>query len=239
MGIPAIIKNKTDRNREDMLTSTLFQAIGYLPIEKALIPILQTACNIKGEGIATDFFSNVQDAKYVFWPRYPGCEPDLLIYLKDSKGFDIGIILIEAKLFSPKSSEAKYDKDEIYIANSDQLEKEYNLLHDINISPHRIDKHLIYLTAHLTFPEDDIINSEPVIEGVLYWTNYYNINKTLKSILRNSQLNTLERKIVKDLIRLLDNYQFTFFDGWNEGQYDKDIPEHQTTWFNFKERYLW
>lgn len=137
---------------EDLLTSSIFGPMRYLPARELLIPVLQKARNIFGKRLS---ISETSDPGVTFWPRYDRCEPDIEIK------FNEHLIFVEAKFLSGKSGDyvaedsvSNYEKEKA--ASSDQLIREFT---DLKIQNRGRDYSLIYLTAHRTFPKSDIDRS--------------------------------------------------------------------------------
>jgi len=88
--------NISDR-LEDLLTGNFFGCLRYLPFDSAMKSILLNSVN-KPERL--DCLKNINcsewDKNILFWKRFSGTEPDIIIDFKDD---DI-IILIEVKLYS-------------------------------------------------------------------------------------------------------------------------------------------
>ena len=109
------------RTHEDYLTSCIFGALKYLPPDKGLFLLLNSAFNyrqginlasyLKDQNLELENFDNV---RFHFWPRSSIYgEPDLVLILEGSVG--IFLICMEIKYFS-----VKHGKNE-----SDQLAKYY------------------------------------------------------------------------------------------------------------------
>lgn len=160
--IDALLKGKLSlqqENMEDILTSSVFGLIKYLPPEQGLYPFLKKTRRFLDN---TPFFSDLPtgaDISYDFWPTYSidgcePCEPDLVITIDPGPPGQKILILIEAKFHSGKSSFANYDRP----APTDQLAREWdNLLADCGNIGAR--PYFIYLTAGSFLPRDDIAES--------------------------------------------------------------------------------
>ena len=84
---------------EDILTSSVFGILRYLPAEKGLLPFLRKTQTIDGQPNPIDDLGDVADVKYRFWPTlkergqlgetefecHP-CEPDLLLRIQRADG---------------------------------------------------------------------------------------------------------------------------------------------------------
>jgi hypothetical protein len=127
--LAALLRGKLSReqeNLEDLITSCVFGALRYMPIEHGLAKLLQFAAFEDGSPLLRSA-GQLQCAKFSFWPwlletECVGAEPDILIELVDSRGKKF-LLLVEAKLWSDKSS----SPDEGPKPN-DQLAKEWDNL---------------------------------------------------------------------------------------------------------------
>ena len=103
---------------EDLLTSTVFQLLRYIPAQVGLLATLARARRVvRSNGVfaverASSWPTLLQaatDYRVRLWPwRDKHGEPDAVVTLVGPDGV-IGNVLIEAKLFSGKSSEADTD----------------------------------------------------------------------------------------------------------------------------------
>lgn len=124
--IQAILHGKLPEleNVEDLLTSTVFGTLRYLPPGDALIPFLEKAvlydqnrtrlCQylpVKGINLR-----NYQTVSYVFWPRVPvHGEPDLILLFSNNKEEEPDLlIVVEAKFKSSKSGTGEHDQLKMY-----------------------------------------------------------------------------------------------------------------------------
>lgn len=142
---------------EDLLVSNVFGSIKYLSPKEGLLPILHAAEDIEGR-LPLSGLTEISDVHYEFWPRLHErlcheCEPDVLITFNYPDGKK-GIILIEAKYRSGKSSQADEGQ-----ASMDQLAKEFENLTERAKLENAIPI-LLYVTAHFGFPRKDIAESE-------------------------------------------------------------------------------
>src|SRR4051812_6030838 len=103
--------SRAHERAEDLLTSTVFGLLRYLPPTDGLLAVLQRARGlVREEGAKTRprpgrfDVEGITAVRLDFWPRWPGHgEPDLLLRLLDGAGAVRAVVLIEAKLHSPKS----------------------------------------------------------------------------------------------------------------------------------------
>jgi hypothetical protein len=223
--------NITD-TMEDLLTSNVFQLLRYIPIQHGLIPILTKAENVEDDDISTvvrlSLPDNINRAVYHFWRRFDNCEPDLFIELMQEYKL-IANILIEAKYLSGKSGTPVFEDDQgktLYIAGSDQLEREWTVLKN-HSAESNTPFYLIYLTMDWVMPKDAIEESIQVIEKdsrkEIYWLNWQSINSTLKEILCmdvNDETMMRDKVIIQDIVELLSKKGLKEFAGY------KVITEH-------------
>jgi hypothetical protein len=85
---------------EDLLTSNVFGSIKYLEPNEGLLPILQSAVDVKGQSLLNSS-SRLFDVHYSFWPwlkenECKPCQPDVLIdFMLSDNGKKI--LLVESK----------------------------------------------------------------------------------------------------------------------------------------------
>lgn len=213
---------------EDVLTSTVFGLMNYVPLEEGLLPFIWQAKDVAG---ITDLsrLSKGMQFRIDYWPnlREPNCtpcEPDLLLYFT-TEGIEY-VLLIEAKFKSGKSS---YEDSNDLLA-TDQLAKEWQNL--VSLCQSRSSKHktvipiLIYLTADNTVPSADINASlselgsksksqtdlnYPITWGWLSW-------RSIPSLFRDN-----DNRILNDLAKLMERLQLTYFEGFTELTIHTDI----------------
>src|ERR1044071_5492604 len=89
---------------EDLLTSTAFQLLRYLPLETGLLAVLKRTRGVLTDGrVANDSpawlkADGVTSAEYTFWPRWSGFgEPDVVITLW-AGNTPVGRLVVEVKL---------------------------------------------------------------------------------------------------------------------------------------------
>src|SRR5688572_5066022 len=104
---------------EDVLTSTVFGLIRYLPIEEGLLRVLRRVRPVVKDDENPTLRSDaawidtrhVRTARVEFWPSFEAFgEPDVLLWLEDESGARLHVVLIEAKYLSPKSGRAEEDE---------------------------------------------------------------------------------------------------------------------------------
>ena len=173
--IPAFLHGKLSReqeNMEDLLTSIVFGTLRLLD-PKWLGRFLAHAITEDGTRPLASL-GELRSAAYDFWPwlelpKCPGCEPDVVLHCDTAAGAEH--VLIEAKFRSGKSSHAIED-DEALVAGPerrierervrDQLAREWlNLAERAGSNPAT----LVYLTADLAFPREDIAEAQQELES--------------------------------------------------------------------------
>jgi len=211
---------------EDLLTSDIFSACRYVRPETLLLPFLHQAKGLNKEPLGRLLKEKVNRVQYLFWPRLPRSEPDVLIALELTSGHSF-IVLVEAKYFSSKSSLA-LSKDELEVAETpqDQLAREYVDLLEDSHNIFRLPKSkilgtaLIYITAHRSFPEDSISESLVEIKKFLlgkedvnlFWTSWFELHPIVSRI--KNPLDW-EHPILDDLKQLLKRKRLIHFRGFS------------------------
>lgn len=155
--IPALVKGKLSleqENLEDLLTSTVFGLLQYVPVKLGLSRLLARGTYFP-QSPKRNFPHFDSVSKHDFWPWLKeidcqGAEPDVLITLNDDSGL-MHVILIEAKYRSGKSSFPDPTKP----APTDQLAREWDNLVSMCESRNAVP-HLIYITADYGLPLDDL-----------------------------------------------------------------------------------
>ncbi len=217
----ALLRGKLSRdqeNMEDILTSNVFGVFKYLPPERALFPFLSKAKSLEGKNLSETLFPNPK-IEYEFWPWLEeagcnGCEPDVRIDLTWPNGKKT-IVLVEAKYRSGKSSEEDEEdrgdnpSPEDTRLLVDQLAREWDNLKKI-AERESAEPVLIYLTAHLSRPVEDILSSQKALssrgqeKADIYWLSW----RHLPSLVEKKGLEMLD-----DLTAILRRMNLTFFEG--------------------------
>lgn len=228
--IMALLKGKLSReqeNMEDILTSNVFGALRYVSPGEALLPFLAQAEDEPGhhplEGIARD-----AEAQYKFWPRWglndsSSCIPDVVIRIDEPTGRRL-LILVEAKYWSPKSSEA--DEGEKL---NDQLAREWDCLTQVAQGQHR-EPVLVYLTSGVTFPRNDIHAAQVELaqksrqRGNMCWLSWQHLF---------AHVEHTGNIVLQDLAKLLRHMGLTFFTGFSS------IPRAAGISWSFFRGYDW
>ena len=221
--IPALLHGKLSReqeNMEDILTSSVFGILRYLPAEKGLLPFLRKTQTIDGRPCPIDVGEGAR-ADYLFWPTLKergllgetefechSCEPDVLLKIHRADGSRL-YILIEAKLYSGKSSGPSEDPVTLH----DQLAREWENLVFLSRRDNA-ESLLIFLTADFSIPADQIRESEeeylrkrPGGRFVCGWLTWRQIPIVFASHADNDHLPQ------RDLVELCKRLNLRFFDG--------------------------
>lgn len=187
---------------EDALTCAVFTRLRYLPPD-VLCEWLEGALNhlnpeIRGVRRSTE-------AVIEFWPAmqdtYGGrssIEPDVVLR------FDDEIVVIEAKLWSPKSQ----------TGGVDQLAREwYGAVN--HYGAHSRVVALIYLTPHLEPPADDLLESAALLgdhASCLWWLSWSSLVPILERQIAAGD--RVSRTVAEDLISYLARVGLIRFRGW-------------------------
>jgi len=111
--------SQEQENLEDLLTSSVFGILEYLPPATGLIPILQLARFSDGSVDSVFFTMGLQILKIEFWPTYSveagSTEPDVVIWAQEPSG-QRHIVLVEVKLWSSKSSRPDMNRENVPIS---------------------------------------------------------------------------------------------------------------------------
>lgn len=148
---------------EDLLTSTAFQLLRYLPLDVGLLAVLKRVRAVQPDGeVIQDLpawltLDGVTDTMYQFWPRRQGFgEPDVVITLLADKAPVVRLV-VEVKLDAGMSRDADADADDVTeVSRANQLVRYWRGL--------RADTRLrrlgvVYLTTHAAPPRDELRDS--------------------------------------------------------------------------------
>lgn len=237
--ISANATNLNDR-REDQLTGDFFGTMRYIPYEKGLLQILESATitDPAFQGNYLNIVRSVNQSNYPhevveFWPKHPDAEIDVLI------SFPEVIIGIEVKYGSGLSSDdgmdnAEGEESEAQEAeeSSHQLARESRMLAKIKGDRTAI---LLFMasasTASLIMSNavSRRILSPAVKYGHLTWQQAYDVVEKLPAL---QELTPYESAVISDIRKLLKRKGFdTFKDFRNVG----DICVDRQLFYSFKE----
>jgi hypothetical protein len=212
--------NKAHSRSEDLLTSTVFGLLRYLPAKRGICEALrrsQKYCAVKKNivengGNVWPELDRVSHFDVEFWPHFgPYGEPDLLLWLRDDTMADVAVVVIEAKLYAPKSSRASEDDvAEAEGLGSDQLVKYWYGAKQYKKTEGR-PLFEVYLTAHSGPPLEDLEESQRgAPEMHLRWMAWQDI----WFVLRDYEGPSLEKAVAYDLVRLLEHKGLRGFAGF-------------------------
>jgi len=212
--IDALLNGKLSRNQEnmeDILTSSVFGLMKYLPAEQGLFPYLRKTKMYPEGLVGFEYLSDAKKVTYEFWPKFSEddclpCEPDLVITIDFDAPRKPLVIVIEAKYLSGKSSVA----DDKARRPTDQLAREWD-----NLSKHcaRIGAKLllIYLTAASFLPKDELFaarreceTKRPQDTFICGWLSWHD----LPEIFSKSR-----KEVSGDIFQLARRFGFTRFTG--------------------------
>jgi hypothetical protein len=215
--LAALLKGKltdSQENLEDLLTSTVFGLLAYVPPASGLLKLLHKAVPPEDNAPST-IPMDAAKVHYKFWPwlQEAGChgaEPDVLIEITDGAG-RTHVVLVEAKFKSAKSS----FEDETDPIPTDQLAREWHNLVSLS-RPRGWVPHMVYLTDDYGPPVEDLNESTKefgrkrpglAIEFPLKcsWLSWRHLREAF---------GTSDNLILKDLCRLAEKYRFNFFSGF-------------------------
>ncbi len=158
---------------EDLLTSTVFQLLRYLPPHDGLFAVLNRVRAVRWDGVRAvvdsarpawlSALDSATDYKLTFWLHWGKDvgQPELVIELK-SLDKPLARFLVEVKLDSGKSQLADDEPGQPEPAPAkpkDQLFRYWNHLAGLNNAEGFPPGGLVYLTAHATPPLDDLAES--------------------------------------------------------------------------------
>lgn len=197
---------------EDLLTSTAFQLLRYLPLEVGLLAVLRRVRAVRSDGQATTAMpawlklGGVTGAEYHPWPRWgKHGSPDVVIELFAETG-PVGRFVIEVKLDASKSGEASEEAGEEApdLASADQLHKYWQ---GLRVSAGGRALGVVYLTSHATPPKDELAASVAREPGDwLGWLSWRDVWAAVKAS---------ELLPARDLVAILAAKGLSGFDGFH------------------------
>ncbi|MCI0397906.1 MAG: hypothetical protein L0332_11760 [Chloroflexi bacterium] len=225
----AEIHNKTPFvYSEDLLTADVFGAFRYLPTDVGILGFLRTIPELRERLLVPQWQARCD---YYFWPQGQHREPDVLLELQvDQQLFHV---VVEAKYLSGPSDSALVEvvvgNEVVRLGNqlADQLRDleygKYTLFRgtgrnrQLTLTSPIENRFLLYLTAHVTRPEEDLARSmshHAVGAGKLCWANWFQVYDYLadrKETLVQFPFN----RIVDDICLLLDQKLLSTFRGFH------------------------
>lgn len=223
---------------EDLLTSTAFQLLRYLPLDVGLLAVLKRVRAVGADGQVTTNapawvkLDGVTEARYEFWPRWGQYgEPDVVVELLAEKR-SLGRFVVEVKLDAGKSGEAEGESDgaateepeEGDAADPDQLRKYWQGLRAGFGGP---ALGVVYLTSHPVPPREELAASVARERGEwLGWLSW----RDVWAAARGSELLP-----ARDLAEILAAKGLKGFDGFHA----KPVPLPQSGRFWTPQRVRW
>ncbi len=211
---------------EDLLTSSAFQLLWYLPPTEGLLAVLKRVRSVRlldGNAVAEvtppawALVDTADDFEYTFWPnwRIGFGQPELVVTFT-SKGQSVGRILFEVKLDSGKSQTMSDaigddgpDEDE---ADPDQLSKYWRGLQKDLDKTGGPALGVVYLTAHAIPPLADLTESLARQPGTwLGWLSWWDVWAAMNAVRNNGR----PFRPAADLADLLALKGFKTFDGFH------------------------
>jgi hypothetical protein len=155
---------------EDLLTSTAFQLLRYIPLDVGLFAVLKRVRAVLYNGELSRELPDwlklqaITEAEYVFWPSWGEYgQPDVVITLM-SGTIPFGRLVVEVKLDANKSGSAE-DEEATEAPDPDQLRRYWQGLkkkqEEDSIKPLGV----IYLTSHAILPSDELKKSQDREQG--------------------------------------------------------------------------
>jgi hypothetical protein len=228
---------------EDLLTSTVFGLLRYAPIQDTFLPLLEAARPVRlvDDQAVVDSpgpvpwltTKPIHRVDLDFWPSFGKFgEPDVVVQLLDANGLSVHTVLIECKLFSPKSGSAEDTESEIRDIvlspepDPDQLVKYWQgLCRSASVTAGAIPL-MIYLTSHVAPPLDELAEAKRRCpEMRLAWLSWRSIWEIAYRL--TNQLNPMPAMV--DLSRLLAHKRLTWFHGICANV--SDFPTFERFWF--------
>lgn len=195
--IQALLQGNLSRSQvsEDLLTSTVFGLLRYIPDEVGLIPFLAKA-KTEDDRSPLDCLTHgaLREGDVEFWPSYGDKEriPDAVVHFRLPSGEKL-VIAIEAKLGSSKSPAAPIPG----FRSEDQLAGQWQMLKRKAPTARCV---VVYLTAHVGIPSADLDNSArsvPELRPNLAWLSWRALHDVLTAMGQRG-------KVEEDLLALLD-----------------------------------
>lgn len=230
---------------EDLFTSSVFQLLRYLTLPHGVAPFLSRARRVDvGGAVATGKLElgEIDRAELEFWPRFRTYgEPDLLVrlYWRDRM---TRIILVEAKLHSPKSGERGSSGDDgrrgepeadAEPFEPDQLARYWRgLLLRPEVAA-GAKPTLIYLTAHATPPLEELhasLERGPQAGMSLYWLSW----REAWNVAMDARRSPGDSLVARDLCALLAHKGMKPFEGFQRAELFSPFPKggfRSRTWF--------
>jgi hypothetical protein len=177
---------------EDLLTSTAFQLLRYIPLDVGLLAVLKRVRAVLFNGCLSRELPDwlklqyVTEAEYLFWPPWGEYgQPDVVITLM-SGTIPFGRLVVEVKLDANKSGSAE-EEEATEAPDPDQLRRYWQGLtkkqEEDGIKPLGV----VYLTSHAIPPSDELKKSQDREQGNwlgwLSWRDVWAVMRTASVLL--------------------------------------------------------
>jgi hypothetical protein len=212
--------SRAHERAEDLLTSTVFGLLRYLPAADGFLPLLHRArvVTLTPQGSTAQPEPSwlgsgpVREVKVDFWPYWPGFgQPDVLLIFLDPSGKAAAVVVVEAKLDSPKSGRAAEDDEELASEDTpdpDQLVRYWQGVRERWGAEAGSQLGVVYLTKHSVPPLDELEASLRRAPGMrlawLSWCDNWAVAEGLSALYLPGA----------DLARLLAHKGMKYFNGF-------------------------
>jgi hypothetical protein len=179
--------SRAHERAEDLFTSTVFGLLRYLPPGEGLLAVLGVVRPFPKDSPRLTVSDRATRCEIQFWPNFGNYgQPDLLLTVSDASNEPLLVVLIEAKLYAPKSGRADDDDpSEEDRPDPDQLVKYWQGLHILGYQRERVRVYVVYLTAHSVPPVEELDESlrhrPDMALGWISWTDIWEIVTPLAS----------------------------------------------------------
>jgi hypothetical protein len=207
---------------EDLLTSTVFGLLRYFPPQEGLLALLRRARPVRSDqgGFRVQaeddwlHLRGIARCTVEFWPSLGRHgEPDLLLHLVDEKDRQLGLVLIETKLYSPKGMRDEVDEDlDDERPDPDQLVRYWHGLKQLSAKRADIPVSLVYLTSRTTPPTAELEASLTRAPDMrLGWLSWHDAWRVAAALAESSG-----HLAAVDLAALLAHKGLSAFDGFSD-----------------------
>jgi hypothetical protein len=212
--------SRAHERAEDLLTSTVFGLLRYLPLADGLLAVLRSARPVRvvGEKVVIqpadawldlERVAKVEIDFWPYWPRYG--EPDVLLTLWAADGSAVASVVIEAKLHAQKSGRASDDELADDAPDPDQLVRYWQGLQSGKAVQVGTETSVIYLTRHGAAPAEELAESVRRAPAMrLAWLSWRDVWEVAERLASRCPGNL----VAADLARLLDHKGLKHFNGF-------------------------
>jgi hypothetical protein len=223
--------NNAHSRSEDLLTSTVFGLLRYFSASDGIIPLMERArrASISDKGLMVEQVETASErwlavhqavtCEVDFWPSFGDeGQPDVLLTFRDAAMAPTHLVVVEAKLHSPKSGgldaeendeEAEADSEE-ETESPDQLARYWRGVVR-RAEQVRAECSLLYLTAHSVPPIQELADSLRACPGMrLGWLSWRDVWRVVRPLVQRT-----DRSLAAvDLDRLLVHRGFGALDAF-------------------------